>query len=100
MLIREERARSGTGSLRLPEPAERPQGEGRGKNDREPEREGDRLRLSGDEPSAGLEQGRDRVDARDGVDPAVEESEGHVHGREKEREEDRNLHDWAGLERA
>ena len=50
--------------------------------------------------AARLEQVRDGVDGRHGVDPAREQRERDVDGREEEDEEHRHLHQRAGLERA
>ena len=54
--------------------------------------------LAGQEAPPSLEQERSRVDARERVDPPLEKVERHIHGREKEKEEDRHLHERAGLE--
>ena len=56
-------------------------------------------RSSGQQAAAGLEDARERVGGRDGLDPALEERERDVDGREEERQEDRDLHHRPGLHR-
>src|SRR5215203_6634154 len=69
------------------------------------EPEGDRGRLqhvlgrADEEAAAAGEQERDRVHDGDGVDPAAEQAERHVYGREEQQHEDGRLHDRPRLRR-
>src|SRR5581483_10179384 len=53
----------------------------------------------GEEAAARLQEARERVDDRHGVDPAAQEAERHVDRREEQRQEHRQLHHRAGLHR-
>src|SRR5919108_4701859 len=94
------RARLLAGRLGAPQPAERPESEQEPERERETERGRDLRRLAGDEAPPGLEDPRQWIHRGDGVDPALEQRERHVHRREEERQEDGHLHDRAGLHRA
>src|SRR5947208_3277065 len=92
-----------TGSARAlgqPQPAHRPQREERGQPERGGKREQYLGGRAGDESAAGLEQGGHRVHARDRLDPAGEQVQRHVHRGREEDQEDRDLHERAGLDRA
>src|SRR4029453_9386739 len=76
-----------------------PHGQRDGQRDCNGERERDVVRRARDQVPAALKQSRRRVDAGYGVQPAAEQRERHVDRREEERQEDRQLPDWARLPR-
>src|SRR4051812_42047045 len=92
-------ARSG-GPLRAAHAPDRPYAEQRRQAEREREGSQDHRRLAGDEAASRLEQAGDRVERRDRADPALEEAEWHEDRRREENEEDRDLHQRSGLDRA
>ena len=88
------------GPLGAAQPAPGPDRQHARHRDRDPERERDVLRRSGDEASSALEERGRRVHGRHRVQPAVEQGERHIHRREEQDQEYGQLHDRARLHRA
>ena len=99
-LLRVLSAPLGAGGLGAPQPAEGPGPEREAEAERDRERARDVRRVARDESAAGLEDVRERIDRRHAVDPALQELERHVDGREEQDQEDGHLHQRPGLDRA
>ena len=94
--VRRSRARSGAAAQPAASAARRPRNaqteKSATRSSARPKASSDVHGVTGDEAAARLEQVRDRVERRHGLDPAVQQVERHVDGREEEEQEDGHLH--------